>query len=69
MTVLEIVKKSLVENGYDGLFNDEADCACTPDDLAPCGDLYPDCQAGYRVPCECGEEHDFHIQAKRSAKP
>lgn len=46
MTVQEIVKKYLEENGYDGLCDDE--CGCFIDDLNPCGSCMFDCQAGYK---------------------
>ena len=35
ITVKEIVKKYLKENGYDGLVGNE--CGCDIDDLFPCG--------------------------------
>lgn len=34
MDILDIVKKYLKDNGYDGLGNDE--CGCSIDDLFPC---------------------------------
>ncbi len=58
--VIEIVAEYLDREGFDGLFCDE--CACKKDDLAPCGNIYGDCTAGYLQPCpdDCGD-HDFHI--------
>ena len=60
MNVEEIVEKWLIDNGYDGLFND--DCACEIGDIAPCCGISGDCQAGYKGPCpeDCGD-HDYHI--------
>ena len=49
MTVLEIVKKYLETNGYDGLVAEDRECACETDDLAPCGEIRGDCEAGHRV--------------------
>ena len=49
MNVYDIVKKYLIDNGYDGLYTD--DCGCLVDDLMPCsgcGDII-NCQAGYRA--------------------
>jgi len=58
--VVEIVRKYLVDNGYDGLFS-EGVCACTHEDLAPCGQIEGNCTAGFKTPCNCGE-HDYHIE-------
>ena len=46
MTVIEIVKQYLKENGYDGLCNE--DCGCVIDDLAPCEEMSEQCEAGYK---------------------
>jgi len=60
MTVEEIVKQWLTDNGYDGLFNDE--CGCELKDLGPCGEMTGDCTAGYKVAgCCCGEGCAYHI--------
>ncbi len=61
MTVNQIVQKFLEENGFDGLFNEEIDCACKLDDLIPCDYLDNNCTVGYLVPCDCYMEHEFHI--------
>ncbi len=53
MTVLEIVRKYLEENGYDGLCNPELECGCGLSDLAPCGELGLDC-----VPAHAAESPD-----------
>lgn len=57
-TVANILQWWLMQNGYDGIYNDE--CGCTADDLMPCGSDPEHCQAGYKQPCNCGE-HDGHI--------
>lgn len=59
MTVKEIVKKYLEENGFDGLYA-SGNCACEVDDLMPCGDDSIHCEPGYKIPCNCGD-HLFHI--------
>jgi hypothetical protein len=51
MTVGEIVKKYLQDNGFDGLCSYE--CGCELDDLFACGgDNVFDCSPGYKVPCD-----------------
>ncbi len=52
MTVGEIIKKYLDDNGYDGLCGDE--CGCSKDNLFPCGMASLDCVPGYK--CECNHE-------------
>ena len=47
MTVKEIVKKYLIEHGYDGLYS-SGECACKLDDFMPCGcEGIELCEAGY----------------------
>ena len=52
----EIVREWLLENGFDGLHH-ESDCGCKVDDLAPCGECFSECTAGYEIkwPCGCGD--------------
>jgi len=52
MTVIEIVREYLEKNGFDGLFNEQGECACELNDLAPCGEIGVDCEAGYKVDCD-----------------
>lgn len=47
MTVKEIVKKYLEDNGYDGLYG--SGCGCEISDLMPCNEYVIECQAGYKV--------------------
>jgi|Deesub1362A_J573_1020465.scaffolds.fasta_scaffold00107_58 hypothetical protein len=70
-TVKEILKSWLKEHGYDGLFNEWGECGCELNDLAPCGEIDPECKAGYKAVCE-GEERCeacelgvWHIQADK----
>lgn len=46
-TVLEIVIRYLdvATWKYGGLVNYQLGCACTKDNLAPCGDMQQECQA------------------------
>lgn len=71
----EILADWLKANGYGGLFS-EGDCGCSIDDLMPCGQCSPFCQAGYLVSCcECesqehcsfGQEYDYMISSKRGS--
>jgi hypothetical protein len=69
MNLREIAKKWLEDNGYDGLTNEY--CGCELNDLMPCGEPSPNCEAGYKVPCPgpelCSADGDcqFHISIKK----
>lgn len=71
MNVFELVERGLRVAGYDGLSGDDFDCACTLDELAPCGDVGSyNCVAGYRRDfvdgCDCANGScDFHITPRR----
>ncbi len=64
MTVIKIVEQYLRQNGYDGLYNENGECACKTDGLVPCEQIGDDCCAGYLAPCDCGD-HDWHIQEEK----
>lgn len=66
MEVIDIVKDYLEQNGYDGLFNSDNECACEVDDLAPCGEMSDYCRAGFKQACNCGD-HDWHIGYEQEA--
>jgi len=61
MTLAEIIEKWLLENKYDGLFNAEDECACEIGDLMPCIGPQIDCEPGYKGPCDCKDNHDWHM--------
>lgn len=65
MNVTQIVKQYLCAHKYDGLFNENGECACKLDDLQPCGEDFSECKAGVFVDCLPG---DFHI-GPRSGEP
>lgn len=66
MNVKEIVAEYLMAEGYDGLFNDDADCCCAVDDLFPCNCYEASCKPGYRIPCNAGcGEYNFCISAEK----
>ena len=47
ITIVDLLRDSLQQNGYDGLYNPGL-CGCENDDLAPCDDhLCSDCLPGY----------------------
>lgn len=62
LAVWKIVDERLTNDGYDGLYNPDAMCACEVGNLAPCGAISGDCIAGWKVPCSCGD-HDWHISS------
>ena len=64
MTVHDIIKKYLEDNGFDGLFNSNGKCACSTANLFPCDGPCDECEPGYRVEgCtdDCGCGCAFHI--------
>lgn len=51
ITVGEIIKKYLVDNGYDGLCSDS--CGCGLDDLFACDTCDWDCKPAYKFKTDC----------------
>jgi len=72
MTAHEIIAMYLKERvgSYDGLVN-PGYCACTPDDIAPCGSIEGSCEPGHKVEfpngdcasddCPADGECDWHM--------
>ena len=58
ISVKEIVKKYLSENGYDGLYNDGVPCGC--DGTCPYDGPCPDCVAA--VKGSVGNDSDGHVR-------
>lgn len=54
-TVIEILKQHLVDNGFDGLVNSDAECGCELRDLHPCGESLADCKPAYKHVDPSGE--------------
>ena len=48
MDVQEIIKEYLKDNKYDGLYNEEGQCACELPGLQPCGENFSDCIPGIK---------------------
>ena len=68
MNIQDIIEDYLKKNGFDGLYRED-ECACKIGDLFPCGgEGVLDCDAGYFGPCDCGEQHRFHIGPKKEGK-
>lgn len=66
-TVLSIITERLKADGFDALFNEDNECACTINDgLAPCEAFLPfDCEAGYMIP---DDEDGFRVARERKEK-
>ena len=47
-TTIEIIKQYLIDNDYDGLVSEHADCGCVTNDLQPCGMDFATCRPGYK---------------------
>ncbi len=60
-SVIEIVKDWLKEHGFDGLYNVDSQCGCAVDDFVLCGQIYLDCQAGYKAKMGSDSEDDYGI--------
>lgn len=65
MNVLEIIKVYLKEKEYDGLVDEFGECACGLSDLAPCGHMSENCEAGWKGPCNCGAGCGWHITTNK----
>ena len=60
-TVEDIVKEYLKANGYDGLYNNAADCACKGDQLFCCGEVGMECKAGCLQTVPVNSEYEYMI--------
>jgi hypothetical protein len=54
-TAFKILCGQLAAMGCDGLYNVAGGCACSVQDLAPCGGIQEDCMPGKCRMCECGD--------------
>lgn len=70
MDCLQIIKKYLKENGFDGLHNN-GECGCEILDLVPCENNFSCCTPGYKVFPPNGEECElnFYICQSKEDKP
>ena len=62
--VSEVIKAYGITNGYGGLYSSDGKCACTWDELAPCGYSFEHCEFGYKREDPTGE-YDFIISSER----
>ena len=65
MTIKQIVRDYLLGSEYDGLYDPNCECGCEINDLFPCDDVCPDCVAGYKISCTCGQGCPYHIASKK----
>ena len=63
MTIKQIIRKYLDENGYDGLCLPDLECGCGLDDFAPCPDgINEECEPAYRIKNEDLSEEERNRQ-------
>jgi len=63
-TVIELVKKHMEDNGFEGLLQEDGECACKLDDLVPCDQNPMYCKFGY-VTRDPSGEFDFLVTTKK----
>jgi len=63
--VTHIVHAWLSNSEFDGLFNEDLECGCKLDDLAPCGEIDPDCRAGYLIEPSPDPDYEFLISEEK----
>ena len=64
MTIEEIIKKYLVDNGFDGLCNPDLECGCSIEDSLPCGaEGIMECQPAYKHHCNPIKEDNSEYDA------
>ena len=60
MEMIDIIKKHLTENGYDGLVNTEIPCGCHLGDLCFCAECFLECSPAYKYhDPRPGKEHQW----------
>ena len=61
--VREIIASWLAEHGYEGLYDEDGECACELADLGLCDGFPEYCKPGYKHPGN--NEYDFMIMADK----
>lgn len=64
MNILDMLKEKIAQCGGDGLVNGAAECGCTIEDLAPCGEICDDCELARKEDTP-GGEFDFVMWAMK----
>lgn len=60
-SLIDLIENGLIVGSFDGLYNDDLECACAIDDLCPCREPSLDCCAGYQIPAPADSGADFWI--------
>lgn len=53
MNVREIITEQLQRTCYNALYNSEAGCGCSIEELIPCGNLSEECQSAMQIKAKC----------------
>ena len=62
-TVIEILKQHLIDNGFDGLANDDLECGCELSDLHPCGESFEYCKPAFKH-IDPSRQYDYDWEMK-----
>jgi hypothetical protein len=68
-TVFEILRDHMAGAKCTGLYNIIGECACSIDDLAPCGGIQEDCRPGSWRTCNCGESFCVPVESNQVLCP
>ena len=68
MTILEIIKRYLIETKADGLTLPGV-CSCKVDNLSPCESISIECVPGVFTDCDHCSDNEFCDKVKRCLKP
>ena len=63
-TVRELLIEALEKGGYDGLVQEDRECACDIHDLIPCDEACHRCEPGWKIADKTGE-YDYLITTKK----
>lgn len=62
MNIEKILVKFIEENKFDGLVNNDAECGCSKEDIAPCGQpSLTQCKAAYKMKDTSQQSGDFDV--------
>ena len=60
MNCESIIKRYLIDYGYDGLINKNGGCGCTTDNLFPCMESFSMCEPAYKKLCkDCNKDCEY----------